>query len=430
MLIPFPGSISATADAATPAAPAGSSLLNTAGQQRLLHLGLFSAGLAHQVRHTFTALIGLSEVLLEALPEEGQTEARREAMLLRQESLRGMRLIRLWLDYVHRPAQVKPEPVLVEEVIDDVATLWRLQRFPMAVRLEMAPSPSGLRVSAPGLALQQVLLNLLCNASQAMAEAGRGGVIRVEAWRREQTVVLHVADDGPGIPAERQARIFEPLVAAMVPPSADAPVDAPASAPERRPGLGLFLCRWLMRLMDGEIRLLESHPGETCFELQLPLLDSTSSRVLLPPRTRLQAGPVPVRLGLRRKPMKVLVIEDEPAVVEFLRAAFRRQGDHVHAVSSLNQARRVLLRSHWDLILLDWKLGSECASALLHWMERQRPELVAHVLLLSGDPSSGLQDAARRRGLMWMEKPFTLDELWDAVRKFFAITEENSSRAA
>lgn len=418
MLIPFPGSrsveVGSEAEEESAESAWSAPAEELARQHRLAELGLLSAGLAHQLRHTLTALVGLSEVLLGALPESGVVEARREALLLRRECLRGMRLVRLLLEYVQPPAGLAREPVLVEEVIDDAAALWRLQRTPGAVRLERAPVTAGLRVAGPGLLLQQVLLNLFANASEAIAGAGREGAIRVAVWRREGRVVLEVADDGPGIPADRQARLFEPMAVA-----------APGHT-----GLGLSLCRWLVGQLGGEIFLRHSQPGQTAFQIELPLLDSAADQVLPPPRLRLLAAPAPERLSLQRRPQRVLVIEDEPAVVEFLRVAFRRRGDRVSAVSRLSQARRVLLRSHWDLILLDWRAGEECASSLLYWLERQRPDLIARVLLLSGDLSPELLDCARHRGLFWLEKPFSLDELWQVVGKFFVVTEENSSHAA
>lgn len=426
MVIPFPVLDESSAQTVKLAPSA-------AERQRLLQMGLFSAGLAHQLRHTLTALIGLSETLLEDLPGEGDFDARRHAVMLRQESLAGMRLLRLWQEYQQGVGGSAPEAVLVEEVIADAATLWRLQRPAAAVRLEMPPRPSGLRVLAPEMALRQVFLNLLCNASRAMAESGQGGVVRVDLWRKDHSVRIEVSDDGPGIPSHRQARLFEPPVwagdGALLP-------EAPGESAEKpqpdggHSGLGLWVCKWLMEQMQGEIHLRSSHPGQTCFELQLPLFDSAATQVIPPRRTRLLAAPPPVRLSFRRKPMKVLVIEDEPAVTEFLRAAFRRHGDHIHSVTSLAQARRILLRSRWDLILLDWRLGPECSSALLAWMERQRPDLIAQVMLVSGDSSSALREAARRRGLQVLEKPFTLIELWEAVRKFCAVAEEISSRAA
>ncbi len=406
-----------------------------AGQQQLVQMGMLSAGLVHQVRHTLTALVGLSETLLADLPgeklgekldeklDEKFIDARRHAIMLRQESLAGLRLLRLWQEYQGGAGGRVPEAVLVEEVIDDAATLWRLQRPGVAVRLEMLPQPSGLRVLVPEMALRQVLLNLFCNASQAMAASGQGGMVRIEIRRAEQTVRLEITDDGPGISPERQAELFQPPWWAR---SGATPGDRSTG----NSGLGLWVCRWLMEQMQGEIRLLSGHPGQTCFELRLPLFDAAATHVVPPRRTRLLAAPPPVRLSFRRKPMKVLVVEDEPAVTEFLRAAFRRSGDHIHSVASLAQARRILLRSRWDLILLDWRFGEESASPLFRWMERQRPDLVSQVLLVSGDSSAILQETARRCGLYILEKPFTMDELWNAVRKFCAVAEEISSRAA
>ena len=102
--------------------------------------------------------------------------------------------------------------------------------------------------------LRQVITNLINNSIQAIEPLGRSGTVKVTVTDRHSSLVITVVDDGPGIPPEIQDRIFDPFFTT------------------RRDGngLGLVICRKIVRLMGGSFELSSSQPGETIFSISLP----------------------------------------------------------------------------------------------------------------------------------------------------------------
>jgi len=124
-----------------------------------------------------------------------------------------------------------------------------------------------IQVAISPLKLQQVLLNLILNAKQAMGRSG--GTLRIDAQVKNQMINVDVADSGPGIPPEIMGRLFEPFVTQRH--------HQPGNTNERKgTGLGLCICRDLIRNAGGEISV-DSTPGlGAIFHLSLPLTDSPS----------------------------------------------------------------------------------------------------------------------------------------------------------
>jgi hypothetical protein len=131
----------------------------------------------------------------------------------------------------------------VQNVLDGVgqSVRWRVEVSP---ELELLADPDQ---------IFRVFLNLARNAVEAMAEGG--GVLTIAAEPGPETLAIDVADTGPGIPERVRARLFEPFA---------------GSAKPGGNGLGLAICRELMRAHGGEIELLETSPAGTTFRLLLP----------------------------------------------------------------------------------------------------------------------------------------------------------------
>jgi signal transduction histidine kinase len=129
------------------------------------------------------------------------------------------------------------------------------------IRYSRRSCPPALSVSADADRLQQVLLNLLTNASKFTPEDGE---VWISCEAAEATVKIHVADTGVGIPADQLTRIFEPF----------AQVDAAAVASQQGVGLGLAISRELVRAMSGELSVA-SEPGKgSTFTITLPAATS------------------------------------------------------------------------------------------------------------------------------------------------------------
>jgi len=131
------------------------------------------------------------------------------------------------------------------------------------VRVEVGVEPTSVRIDA--LSLEQVLINLIGNACQAMRDTPGQHRVRIASQREHERIVLSVSDTGPGIPAGIREQLFDAFVT-----SKGHDPTASAEPPSVGSGLGLSICQQLVESAGGEITLAStSHRGST-FEITLP----------------------------------------------------------------------------------------------------------------------------------------------------------------
>jgi C4-dicarboxylate-specific signal transduction histidine kinase len=142
--------------------------------------------------------------------------------------------------------------VALAQVVEETASLFRHRAGAPGVAVEVAIAPALAALAEPSQ-LEQVVLNVLLNAAQAMGGQGR---VTVTGERRGDRVVLALRDEGPGIAPEHLGRIFEPFF---------------TTKPEGAgTGLGLTISREIVHELGGELRA-ENHPeGGACFVVELP----------------------------------------------------------------------------------------------------------------------------------------------------------------
>ena len=218
--------------------------------ERLSLAGSLAAGVAHEVNNPLAAVSSLVQLVAERAPE-GDDRARLHDALHQIDRIAAA--LRELLDLA-RPGPRARARIDLADVIERTARLVRFDRRFRGIPLDVA-CEAGLAVDADGDQLSQVLLNLLLNAADALAESG-GRSVRVRGAARGGEVVLEVEDDGPGMPPEVRARLFEPFFTTK-----------PAGTGT---GLGLAVCRDLVREHGGRIEV-DSEPGR-----------GTRVRVILP----------------------------------------------------------------------------------------------------------------------------------------------------
>ena len=226
---------------------------NMADQDRLVSLGMMSAGLAHEMNTPLAVLKGAVEQIAEK-PDAGVDAAR--AHLLLRTVHRLERLSENLLDF----ARVRPHsvaPVALHSVIEDSWELVRLDREVGRVSLANELDED-LTIEGDADRLSQVFVNILRNAADAMD--GEGGVrVRAERSTREgaEWVSIHIKDSGPGVDPEILPRLFEPFTTTRL--------DA------RGTGLGLAVAEGIVREHGGVILANNTPEGGADFEIMLPV---------------------------------------------------------------------------------------------------------------------------------------------------------------
>ena len=218
---------------------------------RLAAVGELAEGVAHEVNNPLTAVLGFSEILLEDL--EPEDPRRSDVETIRDAALRARSIVRALRDFA-RP----PEPQLVPTDLRDlISRMLELVRFPLArsgviIRESHAELPL---IELDSQAIQQVVLNVLTNAMQAMPD---GGTLSIETSVQGPEAVVRITDDGVGMDESVASQAFVPFFSAR---------HAAGST-----GLGLSVSVGLVESHNGTITL-ESAPGVgTTVEIRLPIV--------------------------------------------------------------------------------------------------------------------------------------------------------------
>lgn len=223
--------------------------------EKLASVGRMAAGLAHELGNPLSALLGYADILLKNQglgPEERELVTR-----LRNEGLRIDRTIRGMLEFA-RPAAVELKELAVNEVLSQAVELVRGRKLAREIDFQVFLAPGELRAQGDPGRLEQVLVNLILNAVDAIHEKAVPGWIRLETRASAGPVEISISDSGVGIGPGDLNKIFDPFYT--------------TKTQDKGTGLGLAVSLQLIRSMGGNIRV-ESRPGEgSVFTISLPSL--------------------------------------------------------------------------------------------------------------------------------------------------------------
>jgi len=204
------------------------------------------AGVAHEIRNPLGGIELYAGILANELADK---ETRSHALKILKEVRNLREIIDHFLEFA-RPSPPQRSPCSIRKVLTEVADLLGRELQTARVSLQARLQPDGLQAFVDAGHLKQILLNLIKNAAQAMPG---GGTVSIRGREQNGWVVMHIQDEGPGIPPEHRDKIFEPFF----------------STKEKGLGLGLALVKNLVEENKGRIELVESSKGAH-FKLSLP----------------------------------------------------------------------------------------------------------------------------------------------------------------
>jgi two-component system, cell cycle sensor histidine kinase and response regulator CckA len=363
--------------------------------QKLDALGHLAGGIAHDFNNLLTVLRGSVELALADVPPE--TPAASELRIAQQTTIRAAALVRQLLAFGRQRASSRAA-LDVGELVRGAEPLWR-RLLPASVALTIDVPSTPLPVWGDPGQLEQVLVNLLVNARDAMPS---GGEIRVRALVQHAVeppmVSLEVSDTGEGIAPSLLERVFDPFFTTK-------PVGSGT-------GLGLAVVYGIVSSHEGTVQVESALGRGTTVRVALPLSASDLSGVEAPPLPDLAASGANGSVG-----GTVLLVDDEPAVRGALSRVLRRAGHDV------------LEATHGAEALTVWHANASRIAAVVSDVRMpvmSGPEFVRQLWALGSRTPvllmSGYADAALTRDLpssvaRILGKPFASAELLAAVRE-------------
>jgi signal transduction histidine kinase/CheY-like chemotaxis protein len=372
-----------------------SKLLQT---EKLAALGQMVSGIAHELSNPLTTILGYAQRLLTGQDASERTE---EVRQIYQEAERASKILRQLL---LNARETLPERRLVS--LNHIAQrAMELQRFSLAaekIRVEIDLDQTLPFVHGDPGQLQQVLMNLMGNAQQALEQQGRGGTIRIRTKRiRERRVLLEVEDDGPGIPQAIQARIFDPFFTTK-----------PAGVGT---GLGLAIVLSVVREHGGQVHVSSPPKGGAAFRIELPAaseaLQEFTEAVMATGRENPHATAFETAKGAC-----VLVVEDEPTVARLIADVLEDEGMHVDVLLDGRAALDLAARNSYDLVICDMKMPGLDGQHFYKSLERAKNPLRERFLFVTGDiVAAQTREFLERNHLPHVAKPFRVEELTEKV---------------
>jgi two-component system cell cycle sensor histidine kinase/response regulator CckA len=370
--------------------------------QKLQAIGTLAAGIAHDFNNIITAILGNAQLLQLDLPPGGPLGSCVQHII--DGSHRARDRIQQILTFSRQQRQERREGRLQPVIAAVVSALRGTLARPIEIRTDLLADEPAILMDASQV--QQALMNLCVNSAQAMGAAAGTLTLRQtlvapdQAFRRahphaaaRQYVRLQIGDTGHGMDASTVQRLFEPFFT--------------TKGPGEGTGLGLAVVHGIVGAHDGAIEVA-SDPGKgTVFSIFFPALEPIAPP-LIPTST--PAGPARRAAGHEH----VLFVDDEEAVRQLGKPILERFG---YRVTMLADGPSVLelLRQHpgeVDAIVSDLNMPGMTGIELGYAVQRLQPGLP--FLVMTGYGDSGHADALT--GHQVLAKPFTLDELANAVR--------------
>jgi two-component system NtrC family sensor kinase len=364
--------------------------------EKMAALGQTISGVAHELNNPLATILSWAERLAERNLDE---TSRRGVNVILGESERAARIVRNLLTFA-RKRQSTRSMIDLNQVVRETLALRAYEQRLTNIDVVTALASGLPSVFADPHQIQQVLLNLVINAEQAMLSANGRGSLVLRTWHDvgREAVVLQVSDDGPGVPIEVKNKIFDPFFT--------------TKEVGKGTGLGLTVAYAIVQEHGGSIRVDSQAAGGASFTVELPV---SVAEPAAKPRAKVSATHQPVTGA------SVLLVEDERALAMAVGEALTDAGLRVEHAGDGEEALARVRQNTYDVVICDLKMPRVDGMKLYRAIAAATPTLARRVIFVTGDVAGA--DAERfleESGCRWLAKPFRLGDLLRSVREALA----------
>ncbi|HZF01235.1 MAG TPA: ATP-binding protein, partial [Methylomirabilota bacterium] len=357
-------------------------------REKLSAIGEFVAGVAHELNNPMAAVVGFSELLKkETQNEKCQLFSDR----IFQAAMRCKKIVQSLLSFARRD-KPRREPVsmndLVETVLDIVGYSLRTGNIEMVRQFD----PNLPMVMADSHQMQQVLLNIIGNAQQAMEASQPYGRIKITTETCLPNIRVTIEDNGPGIAQENMPRLFDPFFT--------------TKEVGKGTGLGLSLCYGFVKEHGGSITPSSELGKGATFVIELPAMEQVT----------VQSRPVETKKLTNGNGKRILIIDDEEPILNMIREDLSSLGYKVDVTTDGEKALRELEDKRFDLAICDWKMPGLGGRQIYEQLRDTNPKICGRMIFITGDVvNPQIRRFMENENRPCITKPFTLSEFHTAV---------------
>lgn len=361
--------------------------------EKMSAIGQLISGVAHELNNPLTGVLGFSQLLLmsQDLPES----TLHSLETIHREAERAQKIVQNLLTFARQRKATKRK-VLINEIVGQTLDLRAYEMRVSNIDVIRQFDPNCPPIYADDHQLQQVCMNIIINAEQAMLEAhGKGRLEVATHWDEKKNIVqVRFKDDGPGIEEEYLSKLFDPFFTTK-------PVG-------KGTGLGLSISFGLIQEHGGQITAKSTKGQGATFMIDLPVMDATA----------IQSTSPQVRAGERKnvKAQRILVVDDEEAVVELVKKTLEDEGHDVEVAYDGDSALEKLEEDTFNAVISDVKMPGKSGLHIFQYCKEHKPELAGMFLFLTGDVgSTDLLCFIEEQKVPYLSKPFDIHDLVSRV---------------
>jgi PAS domain S-box-containing protein len=359
--------------------------------EKLSSIGTFVAGVAHELNNPLTAVIGYSDMLLDSSKDISE-ETRKDLNVIIMQSERAARIVANLLKFARNEKSEK-HAVKIDEVLESTINLQEYQFHADNIKIVRDYGKDMPLILADDNSLQQVFMNILVNAHDAMMDNNVTGEIRVKTEYINREVVITIENDGLCIPKEKLFKVFDPFFT--------------TKQIGKGTGLGLSVSQGIIKDHQGNMAVENIDDGGVRFIITLPVPDKKPVK-----RAEKEAGEYAVIQGMR-----VLFVDDEEGIRDFAKRILTKKDVFILTANNGEEAIKMLEQGEFDAIISDLKMPVMGGLELGDWLRENKPDYLKRFVIATGAIETKMKEYCDRNNCYYIQKPYKGDELYETLNK-------------
>jgi len=366
--------------------------------EKMSAVGLLVSGVAHELNNPLAGVVGYSQLLLKADTDD---RVRRGLEKIAREAERCKKIVQNLQTFARKHAPQK-DYVGINGILESTLELRSYQLKVDNIEVVLDLEPDLPKTMADFHQLQQVFLNIIINAHQAITSRGRGGHLTLRTRRRGDDIVVDLQDDGPGIPPDVVGRVFDPFFT--------------TKEVGQGTGLGLSICYGIVQEHHGAISARNAPEGGAVFTVELPIIEPQG-------KERTEDAPAETPVAAASPGRNILVVDDELAIIDILYQVLRAEGHRVDTALNGTVALKKIQKERYDLIISDLKMPGMGGKELFEKIREIDLDLARRVIFSTGDVVSlDTREFLQKSGNNFLQKPFEIETIRKVVQSVLVTT--------
>lgn len=357
--------------------------------EKLSAIGELVSGVAHELNNPLTGVMGYSQLLMNS---DCSPKIKNSLGKIHREAIRCQKIVQNLLLFARRH-KAERQFHSINEIVKSTLELREYQLRVDNIELVTRLDPDLPKTMVDFFQLQQVFLNIVNNAHQAMVEAHGRGCLTITTSIEDGRIHVIIEDTGPGIPKENLTRIFDPFFT--------------TKEIGKGTGLGLSLSYGIVQEHGGQISVRTESGRGTALDVEIPVRadQAAQSDDVPPPAMESNGGG-----------KMILVVDDEEIILGLLQEILTSEGHRVDTARNGLEALHKIRRKSYDMVMSDLRMPGMDGEELYEKVAEEVPELLDRMVFTTGDiVSPGIQEFLKRTGNRFLSKPFSLDEVLETL---------------